>query len=118
MTPHDGPPAAGPAQGQPGGRPPGGSGEAPGPFLTDHEQEASRQAGLLHSYIAAHVIPDGPTREEDLSELTFYVHGIQRMMLAQAASRLYPGKYRPLGGTVPLLAHLPPPGLPSPGQDA
>lgn len=88
------------------------SGSAAPELLTEHEREASRQAGLLYNYIATHVIGHGPTREHDLSELEFLVHGIQRMMLAQAAGRAYPGKYRPLGGTVRLLDELPPPGLP------
>lgn len=40
----------------------------------------------------------GRTRESDLAELHSHIHSIQNAILAQAAARNYPDKYRLLGG--------------------
>ena len=40
----------------------------------------------------------GPARDGDLAEVAFHVHGLQRMILAQAAARAYPERYRLRGG--------------------
>lgn len=67
-------------------------------LLTADEREAVRQAGLLYTFIAEHVVADGPTRNDDLAELRAAVHVIQRAVLAQAAARAYLGEFRLLGG--------------------
>ena len=69
-------------------------------LLTPAEHAAVRDAGLLYTFIATHVIADGPTREDDLAELRAPIHVIQRMVLAQAAARAFPKEFRLLGGLV------------------
>ena len=69
-------------------------------LLTADECEAVRQAGLLYTFIAEHVVTDGPTRDDDLAELRAVIHVIQRTVLAQAAARFYPKEFRLLGGAV------------------
>jgi hypothetical protein len=76
------------------------AGQEPG-FLTESERQAVRDAGLLYQLLANEVVGDGPTREDDLTELTTAIHVIQRAVLAQAAGRAYPGKYRLLGEVIP-----------------
>ena len=77
-----------------------GSSQDPASLLTGSEHEAVRQAGLLYSLIAKHVVADGPTRDEDLAELRTAIHVIQRMVLAQAAARACPQEFRLLGWVV------------------
>lgn len=48
----------------------------------------------------AQVVGDGPTRAHDLNELLVHVHAIQHAVMAQAAARLYPERFRLLGGVV------------------
>jgi hypothetical protein len=48
----------------------------------------------------AQVIGDGHTRVADADEVTAIIHCLQDKVLAQAAARLYPEKYRLLGGVV------------------
>lgn len=69
--------------------------------LTEAEHEAVRQAGLLYMLITGAVIGTGPTRDDDVAELKILIHGIQRMVLAQAAAREYPLLYRLLGEVLP-----------------
>ena len=69
-------------------------------LLTPAEHTAVRDAGLLYTFIAAHVIADGPAREDDLAELRAQIHVIQRMVLAQAAARAFPKEFRLLGRLV------------------
>jgi hypothetical protein len=47
------------------------------------------------------IVGDGPTRDADLTELISHVHAIQRSIMAQAAARAYPDKFRLLGGEPP-----------------
>jgi hypothetical protein len=42
----------------------------------------------------------GVTADDDKRELIYHVHVIQRAILAQAAARAYPGRFRLLGGVV------------------
>lgn len=77
-----------------------GSRQGPAELLTADEREAVRQAGLLYTFIAEHVVADGPTRDDDLAELCAVIHVIQRTVLAQAAARVYPKEFRLLGGVV------------------
>lgn len=42
---------------------------------------------------------DGPTATHDWAEILPHLHALQQAVMAQAAARTYPTKYRPLGGT-------------------
>lgn len=92
---------------------PNGSGEPP-PFqdtcgdgnpatalLTFAERQAVRDAGMLYTHIAGHVVTGGPTRADDLAEFRAAVHQIQRAVLAQAAVRACPTEFRLLGTVLP-----------------
>jgi hypothetical protein len=65
--------------------------------LTDDEHAAVRAAGDLWGLLVA-VTGDGPSREGDLAELVGHIHAIQNAVLAQAAARAYPDRYRLMGG--------------------
>lgn len=69
-------------------------------MLTETEIRAVNMAGELASYIEAEVIGHGPTRGQDVAELEALIHGVQRMVLAQAAARLMPEDFRLLGETL------------------
>jgi hypothetical protein len=73
-------------------------------LLTAAEHNAVTTAALLANQVAE-IITDGPSRDGDLAEAAHHIHAVQRMILAQAAARAYPDRYRTLGGVVP----LPPP---------
>jgi hypothetical protein len=75
-------------------------------LLTDDEREAVRQAGLLNQLISKRVVTNGPARAGDLAELTAAIHVIQRMVMAQAAARAYPGEFRLLGEVIPITEEL------------
>lgn len=66
-------------------------------LLTPAERRAVRMAGELSTFITEEIISHGRTRDEDIVTLEFYVHGIQRMIMAQAAARALPGEFRLLG---------------------
>lgn len=80
------------------------------PILTPAEHHAIDLAGQLANTLAGSVIGDGPTRHADLVELVNHVHAIQHAVMAQAAARVYPDRYRLLGGVVP--PEPPPPAEP------
>lgn len=65
-------------------------------YLTDAEHAVVEQAGALWAAICE-AIPDGPTRDADLRELIAHVHAIQHAVMANAAARAYPDRYRALG---------------------
>jgi hypothetical protein len=69
-------------------------------LLTPAEHHAVRLAAELMSYISREIIGGGMSRRQDLAELAIHVHGIQNMILAQAAARACPDRYRLLGGTL------------------
>lgn len=75
-------------------RPPGAE------LLTEVEHEAIDMAGRLWTLIRTEVIGHGPTRVSDVSELTAFIHGIQHIVMAQAAARAYPDRYRLQGGLI------------------
>lgn len=68
-------------------------------LLTATEQEAVKMAGDLWGMLCQ-IVDIGPTRDADLAELIPHVHAIQRTVMAQAAARAYPEKYRLLGSTL------------------
>lgn len=72
--------------------------------LTPAEHKAVRLAGELYCLIRDEVcggVPGRSPREEDLAELRAHVHGIQNMVKAQGAARLYPGEFRLMGEVIP-----------------
>lgn len=70
-------------------------------LLTEAEHEAVATAALLANQMAE-IVADGPSRPNDLAEAVHHIHAVQRMILAQAAARVYPDRYRLLGSTVKL----------------
>jgi hypothetical protein len=66
-------------------------------LLTDDERNAVRMAGRLYAHIRDSVCGHGPTRADDLAELRASIHHVQRLVMAQAAARLYPGEFRLMG---------------------
>jgi hypothetical protein len=68
-------------------------------LLTEADHRAMRLSAELMSFIARDVIGDGVNRSQDLAEAAAHIHGVQNMILAQAAARAYPNLYRQLGGT-------------------
>lgn len=68
-------------------------------ILTDKEKEVIQKAGELWNLICK-AIPEGPARENDLDELIFHIHGIQRAFMCCAAARAYPELFRPLGQAI------------------
>lgn len=70
------------------------------PLMTDEEHRAMELSATLWNYINRHVVIAGHTRDSDLREIMFHIHGIQRALLGQAAARAYPDKYRLLGGQI------------------
>jgi len=68
--------------------------------LTPAEHRVMDLTAELVNLICGEVIGNGPSRGGDVREFVGHIHGIQRMVLAQAAARAYPGRYRLLGGTV------------------
>ena len=72
------------------------------PLLTQDEINAIRMTAVLHELIGEKVIGNGPARWGDYSELTSLIHGLQRMVMSQAAARSYPRELRLLGeGVLP-----------------
>jgi hypothetical protein len=78
-------------------------------MLSDDEREAVRMAGELYTHIQDKVCGNGPTRDDDLAELRASIHHVQRLVMAQAAARLYPGELRLMGEVVG--------GAPEPGNE-
>ncbi len=73
---------------------------SPAAGLTEAEDHAIRLAAQLWNVLATEIIARGPSRETDLCEMAAHIHGIQHAVMAQAAARGYPDRYRLLGGTV------------------
>ncbi len=69
-------------------------------LLTEDEQLAINQAGALWK-ILRKITANRSTRTNDLNELAFHIHAIQRAVMAQAAARAYPNEYRLLGDVLP-----------------
>lgn len=66
-------------------------------LLTQAEHRAMDLTVELANLLLGEVIGQGRTAEADSCELAIHIHGIQRSILAQAAARAYPDKYRLLG---------------------
>lgn len=67
-------------------------------LLTDHELKVMDLTTEIFNTMVQHVIARGPTHRGDVEELAFRIHAIQHMVMAQAAARAYPRRFRLLGG--------------------
>lgn len=72
---------------------------ATAPLLTDDEHRAVEVLGEV-VLLLADIVGANRTRAADLAEAYHHVHALQNMILAQAAARAYPGRYRLLGNTI------------------
>lgn len=68
--------------------------------LTDAEHRAMDLTAQLYNLLCRDVIGDGPSRDGDCAELAAEIHTIQHRIMAQAAARAYPDRYRLMGGQV------------------
>lgn len=68
-------------------------------LLTSEEQDALALTAELHKAMCG-IAGDGPSRDNDLWESVLHIHAIQNMILAQAAGRAYPDRYRLMGETL------------------
>jgi hypothetical protein len=68
--------------------------------LTDDEHKAIGLTADLWNLLCASVVGDGPSRAGDLAELCAHIHAIQRTVMAQAAARAHPDRYRLLGSVI------------------
>lgn len=71
--------------------------DAPAPLLTDDEHAAVHMAGELANLLGK-ICGDGDQAQHDWVEFVHLIHGIQSRVMAQAAARAFPDRYRPLGG--------------------
>lgn len=69
--------------------------------MTDEERALVYDLGQIWNRIC-NVVGDGPTRDADLAEMIPHIHALQRNIMAQAASRMYPGEFRTLGESLEL----------------
>lgn len=69
-------------------------------LLTGDELRAMDLTVELVNLLSERIVGDGPSREGDLREIVFHVHGIQQRILKQAAARAYPARFRLLGRLV------------------
>lgn len=67
--------------------------------LTDAEHAAVKALGDVWHDLC-HIIGSGPTRAHDLAEVIVHIHALQHFVMAQAAARAYPSRYRLAGDTV------------------
>lgn len=67
------------------------------PLMTEDEHKAVALLGDAANAIRK-VIGDGNQAEYDWAEAASRIHDLQHMVMAQAAARAYPERYRPLGG--------------------
>ena len=66
-------------------------------LLTEAEHRAMELTVELVNLMSRDVIGTGRSRVGDVNEVVHHIHGIQRMVLGQAAARAYPDRYRLLG---------------------
>lgn len=68
-------------------------------LLTDREKQLlDKLADVANEFFV--VSSSSPTRYNDIGEAVSCIHTLQRMILANAAARAYPDKYRLFGGVV------------------
>lgn len=66
-------------------------------LLSDAEHRALQLTADLYNLIANEIVGHDPSRHNDLAEAAYIIHRLQDMLLAQAAARAYPNRYRLLG---------------------
>lgn len=69
-------------------------------MLSEAELRAMDLTVELVHLMCQEVIGRGPTRDNDVREFVNHVHSIQQAILAQAAGRAYPDRFRLLGQTI------------------
>ncbi len=69
---------------------------APADLMTEDEHRAMALTADLWNLLCR-VAASGRSRSSDLGEVCHHIHAIQHVILAQAAGRAYPGRYRLLG---------------------
>jgi len=69
-------------------------------LLTEAEHDLIKLLGACASLFSTNVVGDGPTRAHDVDEFCSRVHDLQARVMAQAAGRAYPDRYRLAGGTL------------------
>lgn len=67
--------------------------------LTADEIEAMDLTARLAN-ICVVIVGSGPTRQGDLNELITHIHNIQHAIMAQAAARAHPDRFRLLGQVI------------------
>lgn len=68
--------------------------------MTPAEHRAMEMTADLWNHLVREVVADGSSAAGDLRELASHIHAIQHAILSQAAARVYPDRYRLLGGTL------------------
>jgi hypothetical protein len=67
-------------------------------YLTESEIRAIDLAAELWNLMVRDVMARGLGRNGDASELAAHIHGIQQMVMSNAAARAYPSRFRLIGG--------------------
>lgn len=70
--------------------------DEPGPLTAEELAAMTLTADLTRAF--DRIIGAGPSAAGDRAEVVHHVHALQNMILAQAAARCYPGRFRLLGG--------------------
>jgi hypothetical protein len=68
-------------------------------LLTPDEQHAIDLTAELANTLGR-IVGRGPTRDHDMAEICLHIHNIQHAVMAQAAARAYPDRFRLLGETI------------------
>lgn len=66
-------------------------------LLTAEEHQAMDLTCQLMNLMSGTIIGLGPSRSGDVIETAQHIHALQNMVLAQAAARAYPERYRLMG---------------------
>lgn len=70
-------------------------------LLTEAEHEVVELLGKAwNAFIQGVVREDGPTAEHDRAEFLTHIHDAQHAIMAQAAGRAYPNRYRLIGEVI------------------
>lgn len=70
-------------------------------LLTDAEHEVIDLLGQAWTVICEQVVAAEASAGEDLREIMHHLHAVQNAVLANAAARAYPEKYRLMGADHP-----------------
>lgn len=68
-------------------------------LLTEDERSALNQLASIANRLGR-IVVDGPSREGDLNEVAGHLHALQNAILAQVPARLWPRRFRVMGGAV------------------